>query len=641
MRKKILTWVIATSICIMGTNISMAASYKNETSRTSFKVLESNYKKATIERLTNRQFENQFGKNIHIPRTNEAVLKLSKKLYSKEGRDEIKEECGEYSYGLLYAALSNPQITENTIDRVGEASDADMPALPSTYTSGHFKIHYTTSDTNADNNVTLANVQDTATVLNNAWNDYATNFKEPKHYVSGGVKYIDVNVYYLGSTLNGETSSSWDYINLNSKSVVSNQYKRQTTPVHELFHRVEYSYGYVTGTANMKWATEGTASWSQKYRASNIGDWMGRMNEGLNNPDSSLIGRSYDACHYWCYLGQRTTGGGYGGVERNFIKKAWETYQTNGKNMKNAVDSAIKDIIGASYSFDSVNAWWMFANFYKDMTNASTAFDYQEDEWTRIAGTATYGPLAHVPRTSTNLNLNTTYTTSGNVNAYGADYYVFNIANNVSKVEITSTSASNNFGYAVIKIKDGNAVGYQRDPAGGKNGLSYVKEFAPGSISQIAVAVMGNPGGGNYSITARGLDKRIVVADPNELSVPDSRDFKQITLQSTGTNLNADIDFYAVPTLSEFFFYADTDGVAGADVCIYCHQSDFKVYKATSAGYFNNLVYTGVPTITGTKYSLSIPWSTSFGSANTLGIWLYDMSAKDRIKDSGNIAISK
>jgi hypothetical protein len=598
--------------------------------------------KANIERLTKQQFELRFGDNQAIPRSNQTVLSLAKRLYSKAGREEIKEECGENAYGILFAALSNPDITDTTIDEVGELVDADMPALPSIYTSGHFKFYYTTADPDSDNNVTLAEVQATAVILNNAWNDYVVNFTEPKNYLSGGVKLIDVNVYYLGATLLGSSASYLDSIDLNSKLVVKDTCKRQTTPVHELFHRVEYSYGYITGTANMSWAVEGCASWSQKYRASNVGDWMDRMNQGLNAPDLDLItGRSYNACHYWCYLGQRGTGGYFGGSEKTFINTVWSTYQTNGKNMKNAVDSAIKAIIGASYNFERITTWWQFANFIKDMTNASSTFDYEEDEWIRTCGGTTHGPLAHTPRTTVALNLGTNYTVNGTVSSYGADYYVFNVGATVTRVELTATAATNNFAFAVIEIKNGAYRSYVTT-LGGRNGYTYTRDYTPGQVSQIALMVMGNPGGGAYTVNAKGLHASITVTDPNEAAAPDAQDFKQIYLVSNGTNLNSTITFYAPPVFNEFFFYVDTNtSLLGAEICIRCHQNNFQVYQASTPGLHNILLYTGVPSISGSTYSLSIPWTTCFGAADPVYVWLYSMASLDRLQDSGSITVNK
>ncbi len=455
-----------------------------------------------IQVLTREAFQQKFGDNLLIPRTNDEVIQLARKIYRVPIRKPIEEECGEPSFGVLFAALTNPDITDETRDEVDSIIDASIPSLPKTYTEGHFKFYYTTNDTDRDQNVTLNNVKETAKILNNAWDDYATNFTEPKHYVTGGGcsakrKMIDVKVYYC--PYYGATASSWDHIDLNSKLVVNESCKRQTTPVHELFHRVQYSYGYVTQTANMSWATEGTASWSQKYRASNVGDWMYRMNQGLGNPDRSLIAeRSYDACHFWCYLGQQGNG------EMPTIREVWSTYQTNGNKMKDAVEATIKNRVPNGSSMDQFVGWWVFTNVYKDISNASASFDYEEDEWS-IFCNKTYGPLREVLLTAKpTVNSGTNYSHSDNVSAYGADYYVFKLGTTLNKIEIKVSTTSKNFGYAIVEIKNNTMINYQRTPAGSWEDYDYTKTLSSGQLSHIALIVIGNPNGGNYTVTVNG-----------------------------------------------------------------------------------------------------------------------------------------
>jgi hypothetical protein len=479
---------------------ALFALWANANSQQALQVRQFPFKKVqgiNIDVLRKDVFDQIFAANPEVPKTGPEVIQLARRLYSASGRLQIQEECGEHVYGSLFAALANPDIADATRDEVDNAVDADTPPLPKTHTCGHFKFYYTTNNANPDHNVTLAEIQATCTVLNNAWNDYAANFKEPKHYVSGGQKLIDVKVYYLGSSLYGATSSNWNYIELNSKAVVKNACRRQTTPVHELFHRVQYAYGYLTGTPNMKWAVEATASWSQKYRASNVGDWMGRMNSGLQSPDVALVtGRSYDACHFWIYLGRRGNG------EKQCVKLAWQTYQTNGKNMPNAVETVVKTRIGAAFTRNWFVEQWNNANFMKDLTNATAMQDYQEDEWTRTCGGVTYGPLAEVPRINVALNAGSNDTKNGSVSAYGADYYVYNLGPTVKKVEINFTATVNGFAYTVILIKGSNWTGMFRSLAGAKN-YNFTRTFAPGDITKIAVVAGGNPNGGNYTIKAK------------------------------------------------------------------------------------------------------------------------------------------
>ncbi len=442
-------------------------------------------------------FKAQFGANPEIPRSSQAIRALSHKLFTPQGRDTINDECGEYEFGLLFAALRNPEVSDADRDAVDGDADGGIPSLPKTYTSGHFKFYYTDNNSNSDHNSSLANIQATAVILNNAWNNFVANFKKPKHYVSAGKQLIDVKCYYLGSSLYGQTNSSWNHMDLCSKKVIKDPCKRQTTPVHELFHRTQYAYGYVTGTAGMKWAVEATASWSQKHMASNVGDWMNRMNSGLGDPDKALTSRSYDACHWWTYLGQR------GGSEKNTIRDCWQTYSTNGKNMVNAVKSVIKSRIGSQYDLNHVAGWWNFTNFYKDMTNAASNFDYSEDETTKVCGGITYGPLATVPRTTQTLSAGVTKSNSGSVAAYGADYYVYNLPASAKKFEVNTTASSNNFGYAVIYLKNNTRVHYSRTAAGGNKNWSTSYSFAAGAVNKVCVVVIGNPNGGSYTVNAK------------------------------------------------------------------------------------------------------------------------------------------
>ncbi len=129
--------------------------------------------------------------------------------------------------------------------------------------------------------------------------------------------------------------------------------------------------------------------------------------------------------------------------------------------------------------------------------------------------------------------------------------------------------------------------------------------------------------------------------DGNESAVTNSRDFKLLRLVSGMGRLYATISFYGAPAFDEFFFYVDTGGTSAAEVLVKCHGSNIEVYKQTQPGLFNNKVYTGTPTKKGNDYSFDIPWNTSFGSVSTAKVWLYDMTGKDRLPNSGSVILLK
>ena len=450
-----------------------------------------------IDIYTPETFEAQFGDNPAVPKTDQEVLELAREIYTPEGI-QVDEECGEDPIGVLFSALSNPEIADQTRDEVDEIVDGVIPDLPETYTSGHFRFMYTTSDADTNHNVTLAAIQETAVILNQAWNDYVLNFVVPKHYVdSCGNQRIDIKVYYLGAGLYGGTHSSWNHIELNSKQVVMDGVpcKQETTPVHELFHRCQYTYGYVTGTSIDKWAVEGTASWSQKHRYPNVGDWMDRMNQGLAVPDRTLIGsdRSYDACFFWTWFGEQ------GGNEDAVIDAVWTQYSANGKNMRAAVETVSLSELGQNFA-TTINEW-TFTNFSKDLTNTPTWADYDEDEWTRTCGGVTHGPLDTVTRTTTTLNAGDTYNSGARtVSEYGADYYVINLGAGVTDVTFSINGIGSNFSFARWAVNGTQYQHYSRSAPGQEDWGPYTYGYA--GMDAVVIMVAGNPNSGSYSITA-------------------------------------------------------------------------------------------------------------------------------------------
>jgi len=168
------------------------------------------------------------------------------------------------------------------------------------------------------------------------------------------------------------------------------------------------------------------------------------------------------------------------------------------------------------------------------------------------------------------------------------------------------------------KLRIGNSVG---------QALAAV--HATGCEPPVLVSHPANKGGCRLSVW-RG--------DPNERSVTDGKDFKLLRLVAGGS-LHADISFYATPNFSSFFFYVDTGGSKAAEVMVRCMPTKYEVNKQTRPGLFNNKVYTGTPYKSGKTYSIRIPWNKAFGTKKNLKVWLYNMSVKDRIPNTGSVVV--
>jgi len=456
-----------------------------------------------LEILPPQVFEARFGDNPDVPRTEKAILAMAEQLYGRKGptQDAKGEECGEYEVGLLFAALQNPEVSDHTRRQVDYIMAAALPTASwKTYTSGYFKFFYVDNDPYANHNVTLAEVQATATAMNYGWNKYVNaGFQVPKHYLTPtGAKRIDVKIYYISSTTLGQTDSTWNHIELNSKSCVKDSCKRKTTSNHELFHRVQYTSGYVTGTANMKWIVEGSASWSQKFTYASIRDYMDRMNSGLQYPDKNLITtRSYDNCHFWVYMDELFNPAESGAA----LKEVWNKYSTNGKNAKAAVAWVASTYLGLP-TFDNYVIKWTRANYCKDFTNASATWkhDYTEDETTTTQCSVTHGPLSHAPKVAagTISSNSTVITKSGAVAPYGADNYEFTVGAAVTTVKIFCDGAdTGDFAWQFIPIKASQVKTYSYTTT---REYTHTRSFAAGAYDKYGVIVMGRSKGGSYTL---------------------------------------------------------------------------------------------------------------------------------------------
>jgi hypothetical protein len=128
-------------------------------------------------------------------------------------------------------------------------------------------------------------------------------------------------------------------------------------------------------------------------------------------------------------------------------------------------------------------------------------------------------------------------------------------------------------------------------------------------------------------------------AEPNESNIPDGKDFKEIKFQcnAQGDSISVEIEFYAPPVLNEFFLYFSTDDDADAEICVRCRPSNFEVAKETDTGLHTTVIYTSTPTVSGTFYSLELPWSQIFGSLDIIDVWLYAMDGQDHLPDTGEL----
>jgi hypothetical protein len=148
----------------------------------------------------------------------------------------------------------------------GRTVDSPMPFLENRYETDHFVLKWTNRSSHSEDNIGDRRIiTDTADYLEIAWGKYLSLFGR-KPYMAPGrdkieVVFRDMDCYGVSDPPDGP-------IQFNSSAWVNNSGIRQPTSAHELFHKLQYAYGYKTRWKPKEpymWFTEGTAAWSEVF----------------------------------------------------------------------------------------------------------------------------------------------------------------------------------------------------------------------------------------------------------------------------------------------------------------------------------------------------------------------------------------
>lgn len=342
------------------------------------------------------------------------------------------EFCGEYSRGLVDLTLASSLVSQSDKDEVAAIVADAQPSLEKQKTIDHFRFSWTEVSTDARDNVQEQDIDATGIELNALFDMYAQELRQPQ---ADSNEVIDVEVYF-DPGLFGSTSSFSNKIFLNSRDVVRDPCRRRTTSAHELFHRVEYAYGYQTGTPGQRWWVEALGSWSQKFAYPAEHDYVRRVEAGLSDPDKGLLTRSYDACHYWKFFGERIVAESSATAEVDAIRDFLEQHDANGHDAQAACDTVLSGI-RPSRPFDSFFSDWSVANFAKDFTGVPNGYNDNEVVITNCQ--RTYGPYPHIlPAADEVIVDDTASWTSPTqiVNEFGTDYFRFRLGSGVTQLTL-------------------------------------------------------------------------------------------------------------------------------------------------------------------------------------------------------------
>ncbi|MFZ2446240.1 MAG: hypothetical protein WAW37_07780 [Syntrophobacteraceae bacterium] len=241
----------------------------------------------------------------------------------------------------------------------GNTVDSNMPAFENRLDTDHFVLRWTNrSSHTADNISDPAVVKQTAGYLETAWGKYTELFGRTPHTAPGKDKvevvFRDFDCYGLADPPDGP-------IQFNAHAWMKNPGIRQPTSAHELFHKMQYAYGYKTGWSPKKpylWFTEGTAAWAEVYVWGRVSRTC-KVDEIFKDTKLDLYEADDMAMPFWIYF----VSGNREEPNHKLMVKLFEKCEQL-KDEKRALNEVIQEYYGppekffAAFSKDRKKGFW-------------------------------------------------------------------------------------------------------------------------------------------------------------------------------------------------------------------------------------------------------------------------------------------
>ncbi len=469
--------------------------------------------KMQVRVLDKKEWRNLVLADPKIPRSYSQVRRLAKMIYDRKVRKTFLpfkrkwpkfgvlnpwwEECAESVYSLLNMGLQNPFLNANQRQAIESDIDADMPTFEHTKDTTHFTLHWTDNSADASDNISdEAIINDTGDYLETAWDKYNSVFGRAPYVPSGSTK-IDVYFYDLSNAI-GATSQEGG-IDLDASWWNNTPGVRQPCSAHELFHRLQYEFGYRrlhTPSGNYKWFSEGTASWSEVFVWNRVSlDY--KMHEIFNIPDTNLLTASYKALPFWIFFDTRQRD------DPNDIPlvRMLQEYEIDGDIVRSANDTIFDD--------------WPPNNVYNQLDSLFALFSRERRigawEQTPTGGHpyrdildsdgSVISPTLQI--LDVNISFGDTYSVTTTVNPLASDYYNFildpNTAGKTIAISVDGSSVGD-FSFYIIWDKDGRfkTAIY---PFFSEEDYGYSETIDLDFANNLMQIVSGRMNGGTYTLT--------------------------------------------------------------------------------------------------------------------------------------------
>ena len=214
---------------------------------------------------------------------------------------------------LIHAGFGNPDLTDEEIDELDQLMASMRPDfLDEHVTTEHFRCNYTLA--HGEHRISTDRVRVVANQLERAYRHYTDAFGRHPYFARdkhGAVaRYIEVDFWSLPATKHpdnppkGSTSPNGP-IKLNTRFLRDNPTWLWTTAVHELFHRLQFAFGWRAAgqTQPYAWFSESSASWASLWETREFVKTPQNIEYLFKDPAiNTLLNARYFAVPVWVFL---------------------------------------------------------------------------------------------------------------------------------------------------------------------------------------------------------------------------------------------------------------------------------------------------------------------------------------------------
>lgn len=223
---------------------------------------------------------------------------------------------------------------------------AGCPSFENQLETEHFILKWTNASPHPEDNIDDAGVvKKTAGYFETSWDMLSGLFGRTPYVPPGSRKisviFHDLDCYAYADPPEGP-------IELNSSVWMRLPSIRQTTCAHELFHKLQYAYGYKTRWAPDRpilWFTEGTAAWAEVFVCGRVTRNC-KMEDMFTDTSIDLYEAEDMALPFWIYF----VSGNRGTPKDRLMVRLFEQCEKTG-NVNEALYSVVRNAYGPVDSF--------------------------------------------------------------------------------------------------------------------------------------------------------------------------------------------------------------------------------------------------------------------------------------------------